>query len=147
MEPAMNLTEEQLRKIGDYIKRNFDEISGGSRFSHTRAFEMQTIERLTRVEEEVKAQRDIILMGFQQMDKRFELMQTEMNTRFASVQKNMDERFSQTDKRFDDVNKRFDDTNKRFDDVNKRFTFMMWAMGTGFTILTLSMTLVAIFGK
>jgi hypothetical protein len=140
MEEVMNLTEEHLQKIGEYIKRNFDEISGESRFSHARAFEMQTSERLTRVEEEVKAQRDIILMGFQQMDKRFELMQKDMDERFKSVQKRMDDRFSQVDRRFDDVN-------KRFDDVNKRFAFMMWAMGAGFAILTTSLSLIAIFGK
>ena len=129
MEVAMNLTEEHLRQIGSYIKQNFDEISSQSRYARERSYEMQVIERITRVEEELKSQRDLLLkqhemmmFGFAQVDKRFEM-----------TQKNMDDRFSQVD--------------KRFDDVNKRFTMLMWAMGIGFTLTTTALSLITIFVK
>ena len=125
----MNLTEEHLRQIGSYIKQNFDEISSQSRYARERSYEMQVIERITRVEEELKSQRDLLLkqhemmmFGFAQVDKRFEM-----------TQKNMDDRFSQVD--------------KRFDDVNKRFTMLMWAMGIGFTLTTTALSLITIFVK
>jgi hypothetical protein len=85
MELAMTLTEEHLRQIGNYIKQNFDEISSQSGFVRERSYEIQLIERVIRVEEELKSQRDLLL-------KQHEMMM------FG---------FAQVDKRFDDVNKRF----------------------------------------
>jgi len=89
MEQVMELTEEQLRQIGNYVSRNFDELIERSRYAQSRNYEISVIERITRVEEELKSQREIMMFGFQQMEKRFEAMQKYM------------------DKRFDDVNRRF----------------------------------------
>ena len=114
----MNLTEEQLHQIGSYIKRNFDEISSESNFARERSYEIQLVERIVRVEEELKSQRELLL-------KQHEMMM------FV---------FAQVDKRFDDVN-------KRFDDVNKRFAMLMWAMGIGFTLTTTALSLITIFVK
>ena len=55
------------------------------------------LERIVKVEEELKNQRELMKIGFEQVNKRVEL-----------IQSNMDKRFEQVDKRFDDVNKRFD---------------------------------------
>ncbi len=84
---------------------------------------------MTRIEEELRSQRELMQLGFTQMDKRFE-----------SMQKQMDERFAAVDKRFDDVN-------KRFDDVNKRFSMMMWMITAGFTIIATVITLLSIFAR
>ncbi|HOF32654.1 MAG TPA: hypothetical protein PLA54_07810 [Spirochaetota bacterium] len=81
----MKLTEEQLEQIGSYIESNFDRISAKSNVIQLRPYDIQMIERMTRIEEELKAQRELMQFGFNQMDKRFEAV----------------------DKRFEDVNKKF----------------------------------------
>ncbi|HPJ14470.1 MAG TPA: hypothetical protein PLJ39_05280 [Spirochaetota bacterium] len=85
MSTAMKLTEEQLEQIGSYIESNFDRISAKSNVIQLRPYDIQMIERMTRIEEELKAQRELMQFGFNQMDKRFEAV----------------------DKRFEDVNKKF----------------------------------------
>jgi hypothetical protein len=136
MSTAMEFTKEQLEQIGSYIESNFDRFGAKSNVVQLRPYDIQLIERMTRIEEELRSQREILLkqnetmqFGFTQMDKRFE-----------SMQKQMDERFAAVDKRFDDVN-------KRFDDVNKRFSMMMWMMTAGFTIIATVITLLSIFAR
>ena len=136
MSTAMEFTKEQLEQIGSYIESNFDRFGAKNNVVQRRPYDIQLIERMTRIEEELRSQREILLkqnetmqFGFTQMDKRFE-----------SMQKQMDERFAAVDKRFDDVN-------KRFDDVNKRFSMMMWMMTAGFTIIATVITLLSIFAR
>ena len=136
MSVVMEFTKEQLEQIGSYIESNFDRFGAKSNVVQLRAYDIQLIERMTRIEEELRSQREILLkqnetmqFGFTQMDKRFE-----------SMQKQMDERFAAVDKRFDDVN-------KRFDDVNKRFSMMMWTITAGFTIIATVITLLTIFAR
>lgn len=126
MEQIMDLTEEQLKQIGEYVSRNFDELLERSPYGRMRSYEISVIERVTRVEEELKSQRDLMMkqhemtmFGFQQMEKRFEV-----------IQKNADDRFASID--------------KRFDDVNRRFTMLMWVMGIGFTLTTTAISIVTV---
>ena len=58
---------------------------------------------------------------FEQVDKRFEMLQREMDKRFEILQREMDKRFEQIDKRFEQVDKRFEQVDKRFEQVDKRF--------------------------
>ncbi len=118
MSTAMKLTEEQLEQIGSYIESNFDRISAKSNVIQLRPYDIQLIERMTRIEEELKTQRELMQFGFNQIDKRFE-----------------------------SVDKRFEDVNKRFDDVNKKFVMLMWAIGAGITIITTVITLLTIFAR
>ncbi len=150
MSVVMEFTKEQLEQIGSYIESNFDRFGAKSNVVQLRPYDIQLIERMTRIEEELRSQREILLkqnetmqFGFTQMDKRFESMQKQMDERFAAV----DKRFDDVNKRFDDVNKRFDDVNKRFDDVNKRFSMMMWTITAGFTIIATVITLLTIFAR
>jgi len=53
------------------------------------------IERVIRVEEELKALREIESAGFEAMERRFEALQKEMNALFESI----DKRFEATEKR------------------------------------------------
>ena len=115
-------------------------------------------ERIIRVEDELRHQRELMQQGFAMMDKRFEYMQKNMDKRFEDMQKNMDKRFEDMQKnmatRFEAMDKRFEDMqknmatqfeymqkniDKRFEDMqknmNKRFTVMMWVMSGGFTII------------
>ena len=154
MSVAMEFTKEQLEQIGSYIESNFDRFGAKSNVIQLRPYDIQLIERMTRIEEELRSQREIILkqnetmqFGFTQMDKRFE----QVDKRFESMQKQMDERFTAVDKRFEMMQKnmdnRFEQVDKRFDDVNKKFTMMMWMTSAGFTIIATVITLLTIFAR
>ena len=172
MGTAMELTKEQLEQIGSYIESNFDRFGAKSNVVQLRPYDIQLIERMTRIEEELRSQREIILKQnetmqfgfaqmdkrFEQVDKRFEAMQKQMDERFTavdkrfeSIQKQMDERFTAVDKRFESVQKQIDErftaVDKRFDDMNKKFTMMMWMMSAGFTIIATVITLLTIFAR
>ena len=163
MSVAMEFTKEQLEQIGSYIESNFDRFGAKSNVIQLRPYDIQLIERMTRIEEELKTQRELFLkqnetiqFGFTQMDKRFEQMDKrfeqvdkrfeQMDKRFESMQKQMDVRFDvmqkNMDKRFESMQKQMD---VRFDDVNKKFTMMMWMTSAGFTIIATVITLLTIF--
>ncbi|HQE59129.1 MAG TPA: hypothetical protein PLA54_08060 [Spirochaetota bacterium] len=169
MSVAMEFTKEQLEQIGSYIESNFDRFGAKSNVVQLRPYDIQLIERMTRIEEELKTQRELFLkqnetmqFGFNQMDKRFEQidkrfelmdkrfesMQKQMDVRFDIMQKNMDKRFESTQKqmdvRFEMMQKNMD---SRFDDVNKKFSMMMWMTSAGFTIIATVITLLTIFAR
>ncbi len=169
MSVAMEFTKEQLEQIGSYIESNFDRFGAKSNVVQLRPYDIQLIERMTRIEEELKTQRELFLKQnetmlfgfnqmdkrfeqvdkrFEQMDKRFESMQKQMDVRFDIMQKNMDKRFESTQKhmdvRFEMMQKNMD---SRFDDVNKKFSMMMWMTSAGFTIIATVITLLTIFAR
>ena len=76
-------------------------------------YELDLRERTIRVEEELKHQRELMLEGFKQMEKRFE----QVEKRFEQI----DKRFEQVEKRFEQIDKRFEQVDKRFEQVDKRF--------------------------
>lgn len=139
MSSAMKLTDEQLEQIASYLEANSEKLCSKNNLIHLRPYDLQIFERMTRVEEELRNQRELLIkqnetmqFGFSQIDKRFD----DVNKRFEDV-----------NKRFDDVNKRFDDVNKRFDDVNKRFAMLTWIFGIGFTIIATVISLSSFFAK
>ena len=108
--------------------------------------EIALAERFVRVEEELKHQREVMIAGFaqsdkrfedmnkrfEQVDKRFEEMREDMNRRFDESLKTMNARFEQVDKRFEEMigrtDRRFEDMNKRFEQVDKRFEDMRYSL-------------------
>ena len=74
---------------------------------------------MVRVEEELKAQREL-----------------------------MDERFGFMERRFEAVDKRFEDlmaySDRRFKQVDKRFNALTWMIGVGFVVLTSLTTVFAL---
>ena len=155
---AAKLTKEHLEQIGEYLVKKYPAIRGGGKSkSYTRDFEIEIRERIVRVEEELKNQRELILQTlnfngkqfelvdkrFEQVDKRFE----QIDRRFEQV----DKRFEQVDKRFEQVDKRFEQMDKRFEEihksVDKRFTMMMWFTGLGLTLVTAFITGVTVLLK
>ena len=127
----MSLTSADLKQIEEHIenhiKSNIGSWIGDISLTKSSYFnEIELIERMVRVEEELKNQRELILIGFEQSNKRFE-----------DMQKYMDKRFEQVDKRFEDMQKYMD---KRFEDVNNKFKMMFAFMTLGFTILATMMT-------
>ena len=99
----MTLSDGDLHYIGRYVRA---ELPGWLKELGPWALGSELMERMIRVEEELKSQRELLLTHVQVSERRFD----DVNRRFEDV-----------NKRFDDVNERFDDVNKRFDDVNKRF--------------------------
>jgi len=98
----------------------------------------EILERIIRIEEEIKSHRMLTESLVHQMDKRFE----QVDKRFEQVDKRfeqVDKRFEEVDKRFEQVDKRFEQLihqmDKRFEQVDKRFNLLTWIMGVGFTVI------------
>ena len=134
MAEPMTLRDEDVGRIGEYVKPWLREIVeemvprvepggvGG-----------QLLERMVRIEEELKAQRTL-------MDERFNFMAQ----RFDAV----DRRFEAVDRRFEEVRAlvdvRFEAVDKRFEDMNARFTTLTWMIGVGFVVITSLTTVFAL---
>ena len=115
MAEPMTLRDEDVGRIGEYVKpwlrELVDEVAPRPEPSGA---DTRLLERMVRVEEELKAQRTL-------MDERFGFMVT----RFEAV----DKRFDAVDKRFEDLightNARFEgltgQMNSRFETVDRRF--------------------------
>ena len=100
-------------------------------------------ERFVRVEEELKHQRELMIKGFAQAEKRFE----QVDKRFEESRQDMLARFEQVDKRFEqireDMNKRFEEmfrhTDKRFEDMHyaldRQVSSLRWALGIITTLI------------
>ncbi len=140
------------------------------RGNEERVKELALIERIVRVEEELKALRKIEAARFEAMEKRFEALQREMDKRFEALQREMDKRFEAMDKRFEAMDKRFEamdkrfeailremntrfeamerrfealqrEMDKRFESLERRLTFTQWMIGVGFALLGLILSL------
>ncbi|MEZ5492999.1 MAG: hypothetical protein R3E61_00020 [Pseudomonadales bacterium] len=132
----MALVQEDIAVIQEMIAKAF---AGRPEANQANVrYELELRERIVRVEEELKHQRELMLEGFNRMDKRFEQLISEMNARFAQV----DKRFEQVDKRFEQMDKRFEQMEKRFEQVDRRFEimtaridrFMVWSFATTLTV-------------
>lgn len=131
----MSLSDGDLQYIGQYVRA---ELPGWLRELGPSAFASQLMERMVRVEEELKAQRELLLAHMEASDRRFE----DIDRRFEDTNR----RFDDVNKRFDDVNKRFEDMNRRFDDNSKRHTATQWFVGAGFLVVTTLISLYQFLG-
>ena len=115
------------------------------------------LERLIRLEEELKALRVIEENRFsttlREMDKRFEAvsqrfeaLEREMQARFEALQKDMDRKFEIMNQRFEalerEMQARFEAINKRFEVLERRLNFMQWLITVGFSFLALIITII-----
>jgi Fe2+ transport system protein B len=146
---VMALAQEDLEQIQQLIHQSIcarpEAINANVRY------ELEIRERIVRVEEELKHQRELMLQGFEMNNKRAEELRTDMNKRFEQVDKrfeqvdkrfeeirsDMNKRFEQVDKRFEQMDKRFEQMDKRFEQIDKHLTiitnrmdrFMFWSLG------------------
>ena len=168
-DPEVTLRDDDVRRIGDYVKpwlRDLvDQIIPKPAIA---GIDQQLLERMVRVEEELKAQRELMDVRFTAVDKRFESMDerfaeliSHINNRFEAVDKRfesvdkrfeelisgIDKRFEMVDKRFGELishtDNRFESSDKRFDDVHESFKRTQWLIGLGFVLLT---AVVTVFG-
>jgi vacuolar-type H+-ATPase subunit I/STV1 len=117
----MTLAKEDIQFIKDHLGEWLAEQSLGK---PPAVYEIQLRERMVRVEEELKHQRELIKTLIEQMDKRFD---------------GVDKRFDGVDKRLDGVDKRFESMQKqmddRFDALTRRIDrFMVWSFATTLTV-------------
>lgn len=111
----MTLAKEDIEEIQNLIAKAFSERPETNQVNVR--YELEIRERIVRVEEELKHQRELMIEGFSRVDKRFEQMMLEMNTRFTQV----DKHFEQADKRFGALTSRID-------------RFMIWSFATTLTV-------------
>ena len=125
----MSLREEDVQRIGDYIKPWIRELVETA--VPQPAFvgvDAQLLERMVRVEEELKAQREL------------------MDQRFAAVDKRFEDLMAHSDKRFEAVDRRFEVVDKRFDDMQESFKRTQWLIGLGFVLVTAVVTVFGLLG-
>ena len=135
----MALAQEDIEFIKTHLGEWLAERSLGK---PPAVYEIELRERMVRVEEELKHQRELMREGFAQVDKRLEQIdkrldqqRLDMDQRFAQVDKRLeqvDKRFEQIDKRFEQIDKRFDQIDKRFEQIDKRFETMQASMDQRF---------------
>lgn len=120
----MALAQEDVEQIQILIKKIISE-SPEAMNANVR-YELDLRERTIRVEEELKHQRELMLEGFKQVDKRFE----QVDRRIEQMAEQMNKRFEQVDRRLDQMDKRIDQIDKRFEEMGRRLDrFMFWSLG------------------
>lgn len=120
----MALAQEDLQQIQQLIEQS---MAARPEAANTNVrYELDIRERIVRVEEELKHQRELMLQGFESSNRRFE----EMNKRFEEIRTDMNKRFEQVDKRFEQVDKRFEQIDKHLTIITNRMDrFMFWSLG------------------
>ena len=145
MGEPMTLRDEDVDRIGEYVKPWLRKLVGEmAPRQELGGAGTQLLERMVRVEEELKAQRTLMDERFGFMARRLEDMFEYMNTRFDAVDKRfeaVDRRFEVVDKSFESVDKRFEESNEN---INVRFKTLTWMIGVGFVVLTSLTTLFAL---
>jgi len=114
--------EEFKPEIYKIVKEVVNEIVKEKKSEKKEISNYELLERIVKVEEELKHQRELIYTFMKQVDKRFE---------------QMDKRFEQVDKRFEQIDKRFEQMERQFEQIDKRFElltlridrFMFWSLG------------------
>jgi len=128
----MALAQEDIEEIRLLIKKTLSETP--ETFNANVRYELDLRERTIRVEEELKHQRELMLEGFKQMEKRFE----QVDKRFEQIQLDMNKRFEQVDKRLEQIDKRFEQVDKKFEQLHQEIMglhheiklLMRWSFGT-----------------
>jgi chromosome segregation ATPase len=139
----MALAQEDIQFIKDHLGEWLAEQSLGK---PPAVYEIELRERMVRVEEELRHQRELMREGFAQMDQRHQELRQDMAARFEQV----DKRFEQVDKRFEQVDKRFEQVDRRFEGVQQDIRelqrrmdrFMIWSFGATAGVGGLVVTLV-----
>ncbi|MBM3202727.1 hypothetical protein FJZ55_02295 [Candidatus Woesearchaeota archaeon] len=118
----MSMVQDDIDHIEQIVRKLVMDLTRSRSLHDYDEFDQR--ERIIRVEEELKHQRELMREGFNRMDKRFEQMQLEMNKRFEQVDKRFEQMQLEMNKRFEQVDKRFEQMTARID------RFMIWSFAT-----------------
>ena len=131
---AVPLREEDIQRIGDYVKPWIrEQIESAMPRPVPAGIDVQLLERMVRVEEELQSQRELMDHRFGAMDQRFEDLMGHTDNRFVEL-------LLHTDTRFKAAESRFGDMNARFGDVQASIRSTQWLIGIGFVLLTAAVT-------
>ena len=127
----MALEQEDIEQIQNLIRQSI--LATPEVGNANVRYELELRERTTRVEEELKHQRELMLTGFAQMEKRFE----QVDKRFEQMHIDLNKRFEQVDKRFEQVDKRLEQIDKQLEkqsqaimDIHQEIKLQMrWSFG------------------
>lgn len=141
MSEAMELSNKTLESIGSYVRQNLPqwirEVTPQPSAPQT---DPVLLERVVRVEEELRSQREIIQHGFGLMEKRFD----QIDKRFEQVDKRFEEMRADTNARFEQVDKRFEemrvDTNARFEQSDRHMSRWMTLLSIILGLMTVAVT-------
>jgi hypothetical protein len=127
MSDPVILRDEDVGRIGEYVKPWLRELVSQllPRMEYA-GVGPQLLERMVRVEEELKAQRELMAERFAAVDRRFVAV---------------DQRFVAADQRLEALIRHMD---RRFESVDKRFTALTWMIGVGFVVVTSLTTVFAL---
>nr|VFK39905.1 MAG: hypothetical protein BECKTC1821D_GA0114238_100738 [Candidatus Kentron sp. TC] len=118
-----------LEEIAEYMRAHMVEwLTEDSLAKPPAVYEIELRERMVRVEEELKHQRELMKQGFDLMGKRLDAMNEENNRRFEAMSQENNRRFEEINRRFEAMsrenNRRFEEINGRFEEINGRFEAM-----------------------
>ena len=125
----MTLRDEDVGRIGEYVKPWLRELVD-EMVPHPEPVGARLLERMVRVEEELRAQRTL-------MDERFGFMAD----RFEAVDKRFEDLIGQMNARFETVDRRFEESRGHAD---SRFKTLALMIGVGFALVTLLTTVFAL---
>lgn len=132
MPEAMELSERQLDQIREVVQENLAAWMERIPVRNALPTDPVLLERIVRVEDELKNQRELMQQGFHLMEKRFD----QIDKRFEQVDKRIEDLRFDTAARFEQVGKRIEDlrsdTAARFEQVDKRFEQMRQDMNDRF---------------
>ena len=113
----MALAQEDIEQIEALIRKS---IAATPEVGNANVrYELELRERTTRVEEELKHQRELMLTGFAQMEKRFE-----------QVDKRFEKMHAEFNKRFEQVDKQFEKQGQAIMDIHQEIKLQMrWSFG------------------
>ena len=133
-DPQMVLRDEDVQRIGEYVKPWISESLRAAvreyRDEPRHAIDTTLLERMVRVEEELKSQRELMIVKFESTDRQL-----------ADQRELMEQRFVAMDRRFEEQRQSID---ARFEETRARDRRSDWFMGIGFTIVTVAVTLVGV---
>ncbi|HOW83849.1 MAG TPA: hypothetical protein PK573_14915 [Spirochaetota bacterium] len=138
---TMTLKQKDLDIIGDYVQKKLPIWLDSLSYPRSiQAWDIELRERIVRIEEELKNQRELMKQGFEQVDRRIDQVEKHID----QVEKHIDQvekRIDQVEKRIDQVDKRIDQVDRRFEQFEKRLTIITVLIGTGFTMVTVLMSI------
>ena len=145
----MSLSRDDLEQVGVYVRSHLNE------WLPREVFDLQ--ERIIRVEDELRAQREVMIARFDASDKRFEDMNQrfeDMNQRFEDMNQRFDAHHTHMDKRFEDARAQADtrfealqtQMDRRFAHVDRQLRVHEWLIGGGMVMLATMMTLYQFLG-
>jgi len=129
-DPTMVLGAEDVQRIADYVKPWLRDTILDLIPRRPSDIDTRLLERMIRVEEELKAQRELMAERFDAVDKRF-----------AATDRRLEDSRAAMDQRFEGLQAAMD---TRFDDArvhsDRRFAWLQWTILVGLAVVTAAVT-------